>query len=228
MFRASEADETAKPGNVWPDYLEALELINGAGQTMTALEDHSQRIQAKAFELTQKARADRLAAGQQIASLQQQLAASETRVAELDSLLAEAELRAHTAQEWLRRFLETINGAFASAPCRPAPGGKQLRHGCVAASSAIDGRSESSCPGLSWLVPDVLHATNSKPTSRLGRRLPFKDMFEFGQFDIDQLDLLVEEFVGEGGGLKESHDEFRTLTVGNTLAGTVHLACGSS
>ncbi|MGH9810987.1 MAG: hypothetical protein ACRD9W_27710 [Terriglobia bacterium] len=123
MFRAGEADETAKPGNVWPDYLEALELINGAGQTMTALEDHSQRIQAKAFELTQKAKADRLAAGQQIASLQQRLAASETRVAELDSLLAEAELRAQTAQEWLRRFLETINGAFARHRADPRQAG---------------------------------------------------------------------------------------------------------
>ncbi len=123
MFRASEVDETAKPGNVWPDYLEALELINGAGQTMTALEDHSQRIQAKAFELTQKAKADRLVAGQQIASLQQRLAASETRVAELDSLLAEAELRAQTAQEWLRRFLETINGAFARHRADPRQAG---------------------------------------------------------------------------------------------------------
>lgn len=122
-FPCTEADETAKPGNVWPDYLEALELINGAGQTMTALEDHSQRIQAKAFELTQKAKADRLAAGQQIASLQQRLAASETRVAELDSLLAEAELRAQTAQEWLRRFLETINGAFARHRADPRQAG---------------------------------------------------------------------------------------------------------
>jgi hypothetical protein len=113
MFRAHGTDETAKPGNVWPDYLEALELINGAGQAMTAMEDHSQKIQAKAFELTQKAKADRLVTSQQIASLQQQLAASEARVAELDGLLAEAELRAQTAQEWLRRFLETINGAFA-------------------------------------------------------------------------------------------------------------------
>ncbi len=113
MSRAPEADETAKSGDVWPNYLEALELINGAGQAMTAMEDHSQKIQAKAFELTQTARADRLAASQQIASLQQQLAASETRVTELDSRLAEAELRAQTAQEWLRRFLETINGAFA-------------------------------------------------------------------------------------------------------------------
>jgi hypothetical protein len=124
MFRAPGADETAKPGNVWPDYLEALELINGAGQAMTALEDHSQKIQAKAFELSQKARADRLAASQQIASLQQQLAASETRVAELDSLLAEAELRAQTAQEWLRRFLETINGAFSTHRADPRQAGK--------------------------------------------------------------------------------------------------------
>ena len=44
MFRAAGADETAKPADVWPNYLEALELINGAGQTMTAMEDHSQKI----------------------------------------------------------------------------------------------------------------------------------------------------------------------------------------
>jgi hypothetical protein len=123
MFRAAGADETAKSGDIWPNYLEALELINGAGQAMTAMEDHSQKIQAKAFELTQKARADRLAASQQIVSLQQQLAASETRVAELDSRLAEAELRAQTAQEWLRRFLETINGAFARHRADPRQAG---------------------------------------------------------------------------------------------------------
>jgi hypothetical protein len=118
LFR-SPATETAKPDNVWPDYLEALELINGAGQAMTALEDHSQRIQARAFELTQKAKADRLAASQQITALQQQLAASETRVAELDSRLAEAELRAQTAQEWLRRFLDSIQAAFARHRSEP-------------------------------------------------------------------------------------------------------------
>ena len=123
MFRAPAADEAGKSGNVWPNYLEALELINGAGQAMTDLEDHSQKIQAKAFELTQKARADRLAASQQIAALQQQLAASETRVAELDSLLAEAELRAQTAQEWLRRFLEAINGAFSAHRADPRQAG---------------------------------------------------------------------------------------------------------
>jgi hypothetical protein len=119
----SPATETAKPDNIWPDYLEALELINGAGQAMTALEDHSQRIQARAFELTQKAKADRLAATQQIAALQQQLAASETHVAELDSRLAEAELRAQTAQEWLRRFLESIHSAFARQRTEPGPSG---------------------------------------------------------------------------------------------------------
>ena len=78
------------------------------------MEDHSQKIQAKAFELTQQAKTDRLAASQQIASLQQQLATSEARIVELDSLLAEAELRADTALEWLKRFLEAINGSFSA------------------------------------------------------------------------------------------------------------------
>jgi hypothetical protein len=121
--QAFRSGGTAKPNQVWPDYLEALELINGAGQAMAALEDHSERIQTKAFELTEKAKTDRLAAGQQIASLQQRLAANETRVAELERLLAEAELRAQTAQQWLRRFLETINSAFARHRAEPRPAG---------------------------------------------------------------------------------------------------------
>jgi hypothetical protein len=112
-IRTPSSGEAGRSG-LWPDYLEALELLNGAAQAMSAMEDHSERIQAKAFELTGKAKADRLAASQQIASLEQQLAASETRAAELNRLLAEAELRAQTAQEWLQRFLETINGTFSA------------------------------------------------------------------------------------------------------------------
>jgi len=114
LLRAPSAEETGKPEQSWPDYLEALEAIKGAAQTLTAMEDHSQKIQAKAFELTQQAKTDRLAASQQIASLQQQLATSEARIVELDSLLAEAELRADTALEWLKRFLEAINGSFSA------------------------------------------------------------------------------------------------------------------
>lgn len=112
-LRALSNEETGKPGSIWPDYLEALELINGAAQVMSAMEEHSQQIQAKAFELTERARADRLTTSQQIASLEQQLAVSETRAAELSRLLADAELRAQTAQEWLQRFLEAINGSLS-------------------------------------------------------------------------------------------------------------------
>jgi hypothetical protein len=112
-LRTLSNEGAGKPGSIWPDYLEALELINGAAQAMSAMEEHSQQIQAKAFELTERARTDRLATSQQIASLEQQLAVSETRVAELSRLLADAELRAQTAQEWLQRFLETINGSLS-------------------------------------------------------------------------------------------------------------------
>ena len=108
------SNEPARSEKAWPNYLEALELINGAGEAMTAMEDHSRKVQAKAFELMQKAKADQLSAGHEIAALQQKLAACETRAAELDSLLAEAELRAQTTQEWLQRFLEAINGAFSA------------------------------------------------------------------------------------------------------------------
>src|SRR5260221_137394 len=94
LLRAPSAEETGRPEQSWPDYLEALEAIKGAAQTLTAMEDHSQKIQAKAFELTQHAKTDRLEASHQIASLQQQLATSEARIVELDSLLAAAELRA--------------------------------------------------------------------------------------------------------------------------------------
>lgn len=113
-IRALSSEGTGKSASIWPDYLEALELLNGAGQAMSAMEEHSQKIQATAFELTERARADRLTATQQIASLEQQLAVSETRAAELNRLLADAELRAQTAQEWLQRFLDTINGNFSA------------------------------------------------------------------------------------------------------------------
>jgi hypothetical protein len=130
-LRALSSEGSGKSGSIWPDYLEALELINGAGQAMSAMEEQSQKIQAKAFELAERARVDRLAAIEQIASLEQQLAVSETRAAELSRLLADAELRAQTAQEWLQRFLETINGTFSSlrtAPAReqPEPGRRSV------------------------------------------------------------------------------------------------------
>jgi hypothetical protein len=96
-------------------YLETLELVNNAARAMATMEDHSQRIQAKAFELTQRARADRLEANQYISFLEEQLAASEARSLELARQLDEAESRARTSHEWLGRFQQTIGTVFAAS-----------------------------------------------------------------------------------------------------------------
>ena len=96
-----------------PDYLQALELVSGAAQTMQSMEENSSRIQAKAFELMQQARTDRQESHERITDLANQLTASEARAEELERQLAEAELRAQTAEQWLSRFMETVNEAFA-------------------------------------------------------------------------------------------------------------------
>jgi hypothetical protein len=103
-----------------PDYLQALELVSGAAQTMQSMEEQSSRIQAKAFELMQQARSDRQEAHERLATLVNQLTASEARAEELERQLAEAELRAQTAEQWLSRFMETVNEAFAVRKSRLA------------------------------------------------------------------------------------------------------------
>ncbi|MBA2399743.1 MAG: hypothetical protein H0V72_13775 [Bradyrhizobium sp.] len=103
-----------------PDYLQALELVSGAAQTMQSMEENSSRIQTKAFELMQQARTDRQEAHERIANLVNQLTASEARAEELERQLAEAELRAQTAEQWLSRFMETVNEAFAVRKSRLA------------------------------------------------------------------------------------------------------------
>ena len=102
-----------EPERALPDYLEALKLVSGAGQTMQSMEEESARIQAKAFELMQQARTDRQEAHERIAELANQLTASEARAEQLEQQLAEMELRAQTAEQWLGRFMETVNEAFA-------------------------------------------------------------------------------------------------------------------
>ena len=87
---------------------------------MQIMEDHSHEIQNKAFDLMQCARSDKLAASEQIAALQERLTASEAKAEGLARQLAEVELRAQTAQEWLSRFMETINTAFAFHGARQA------------------------------------------------------------------------------------------------------------
>lgn len=103
-----------------PDYLQALELVSGAAQAMQSMEEQSTRIQTKAFELMQQARTDRQEAHERIANLANQLTASEARAEELERQLAEAELRAQTAEQWLSRFMETVNEAFAVRKSRLA------------------------------------------------------------------------------------------------------------
>lgn len=111
--REQAGERTADTERALPDYLQALELVSGAAQTMQSMEEQSTRIQTKAFELMQQARTDRQEAHERIASLANQLTASEARAEELERQLAEAELRAQTAELWLSRFMETVTEAFA-------------------------------------------------------------------------------------------------------------------
>ena len=68
----------------------------------------------------QQARTDRQEAHERIANLVNQLTASEARAEELERQLAEAELRAQTAEQWLGRFMETVTEAFAVRKSRLA------------------------------------------------------------------------------------------------------------
>ncbi|MBW0002309.1 MAG: hypothetical protein JO216_02375 [Hyphomicrobiales bacterium] len=106
----------------------ALEMVKRAAQAMDAMEDHAHVVQAKAQELADQARYDVRTARQQIAALEQRLSESEAQGEQLEARLAEAEERARAAQEWLERFHETINAAFASRhQAVPTEGRMQLR-----------------------------------------------------------------------------------------------------
>ena len=118
--REQRGERTSDTERALPDYLQALELVSGAAQTMQSMEENSSRIQAKAFELMQQARTDRQESHERIADLANQLTASEARAEELERQLAEAELRAQTAEQWLSRFMETVNEAFAVRKSRLA------------------------------------------------------------------------------------------------------------
>jgi hypothetical protein len=119
-YREQAGEGASDTERACPDYLKALELVSGAAQTMQSMEEQSSRIQAKAFELMQQARSDRQEAHERLASLVNQLTASEARAEELERQLAEAELRAQTAEHWLSRFMETVNEAFAVRKSRIA------------------------------------------------------------------------------------------------------------
>jgi hypothetical protein len=118
--REQRGEPTSDTERALPDYLQALELVSGAAQTMQSMEEQSTRIQTKAFELMQQARTDRQEAHERITNLVDQLTASEARAEELERQLAEAELRAQTAEQWLGRFMETVNEAFAVRKSRLA------------------------------------------------------------------------------------------------------------
>lgn len=117
--REQGGEHTSDTGRAPPDYLQALELVSGAAQTMQSMEEQSARIQTKAFELMQQARSDRQEAHERIGDLANQLTASAARAEELERQLAEAELRARTAEQWLGRFMEAVNEAFAVRRSRP-------------------------------------------------------------------------------------------------------------
>jgi chromosome segregation ATPase len=118
--REQRGERTSDTERALPDYLQALELVSGAAQTMQSMEEQSTRIQTKAFELMQQARTDRQEAHERLADLANQLTASEARAEELERQLAEAELRAQTAEQWLSRFMETVTEAFAVRKSRLA------------------------------------------------------------------------------------------------------------
>jgi len=119
-YREQAGERASDTERALPDYLQALELVSGAAQTMQSMEEQSTRIQTKAFELMQQARTDRQESHERIANLVNQLTASEARAEELERQLAEAELRAQTAEQWLSRFMETVNEAFAVRKSRLA------------------------------------------------------------------------------------------------------------
>lgn len=119
-FGEAPAETLRATKALMPDYLQGLELVNRAAQAMQAMEDHSHQIQAKAFDLMQQARSNRLEAAQQISALQEELTASEAQLEELAKQLVNAEQRAKTAEEWVERLLEAINAGFAARrACHP-------------------------------------------------------------------------------------------------------------
>jgi hypothetical protein len=101
------------------EYLDAVEFVNSAACTMATIESRSRQIQENALELAQRAQADRHETNERIACLRKQLAASEVRSTNLAKQLDEAKKRAQISYEWLSRFQQAIDVAFA-APTPPA------------------------------------------------------------------------------------------------------------
>jgi hypothetical protein len=115
------ATSAQRPGST--QYLEALELLNSAACTMATTEDRSRQIQAKALELTQRAHADRRETNERIACLRKQLSVSEIRSVNLAKQLDEAKKRTQISYDWLSRFQQAIDTAFAAPTPRAPTGG---------------------------------------------------------------------------------------------------------
>lgn len=97
-----------------PSYLEALEMISSAAEVMASMESHSQRVEAKAYEIAERARYDVRVAQEEVAALRAQFNESLAKIEDLNRRAAEAEGRAQTAQQWLIRFQQATTRAFST------------------------------------------------------------------------------------------------------------------
>ena len=95
-----------------PNFLDALEMIASAAELLTSMESHAQKVQAQAYEITQRAQYDVRAAEDEAASLRQKLSEKDAEISRLNGKIAEAEERTRTAQQWLRRFQDAVTKAF--------------------------------------------------------------------------------------------------------------------
>jgi hypothetical protein len=108
-----------------PDYFGAIEMIHSAAELMSVMEAHVQKVEAKAYEITQCARTEVLAANDQLAALRQQMTEDEAVIADLQRRVLEAEEQAQNAQQWLLHMQEAILQAFSARinGASPALGG---------------------------------------------------------------------------------------------------------
>ena len=113
------AAKDATPEND-PSHLNAaLDMVKRAAQAMDAMEDHAQVVQAKAQELAERARYDVRAARQQIASMDSSGCWRARRTPKNSKPGSPKPKSGRARHEWLARFHETINVAFASRPHPP-------------------------------------------------------------------------------------------------------------
>jgi hypothetical protein len=97
-----------------PNYLEALKMIRAAADRMAAMESHLEKVESKAYEITQFARSHVLAANRQVAALRREIEDNEVQIAELNRKLDEAKQQVHASQQWLSLFQEATTEAFST------------------------------------------------------------------------------------------------------------------